>query len=111
MWRGRLREGVFQRWGDPDRTGSFGLHPCGGEVAASATFGGVTVPGEGRASWFYGTERWSGWQKDVETLTGTQVFSFYPPLWSREGSVTTSSRNPVPVRESWALLNEVAERL
>jgi hypothetical protein len=57
--QGRLREGVFQRWGDPDRTGSSGLHPCGGEVTAYATFGGVSVPSAGRAGWFYGTDRWT----------------------------------------------------
>jgi hypothetical protein len=57
--QGRLREGVFQRWGDPDRTGSYGLHPCGGEVTAYATFGGLSLPAEGRAGWFYGTDRWA----------------------------------------------------
>ena len=55
---GRLREAVFQRWGDPDQTGTFGLHPCGAEVSAYATFGGVSVPAAGRAGWFYGTDRW-----------------------------------------------------
>jgi hypothetical protein len=55
--QGRLPESVFQRWGDPDRTGTFGLHPCGGEVTAYATFGGVSVPAAGRAGWFYGTDR------------------------------------------------------
>jgi hypothetical protein len=57
--QGRLRQSVFQRWGDPDRTGTFGLHPFGGEVTAYATFGGVSVPGAGRAGWFYGTDRWA----------------------------------------------------
>jgi hypothetical protein len=57
--QGRLRESVFQRWGDPDRTGAFGLHPCGGAATAYATFGGVSVPGAGRAGWFYGTDRWA----------------------------------------------------
>jgi hypothetical protein len=56
---GRLRAGVFQRWGDPDHTGTWGLHPCGGEVTGSATFDGVSVPSTGRAGWFYGTDRWS----------------------------------------------------
>jgi hypothetical protein len=73
--RGRLREGVFQRWGDPDRTGSFGLHPCGGEVAASATFGGVTVPGEGRAGWFYGTERWAEGEFFRYQLTSVELLT------------------------------------
>jgi hypothetical protein len=57
--RGRLRESVFQRWGDPDRTGTFGLHPCGGAVTAYATFDGVSVPAAGCAGWFYGTDRWA----------------------------------------------------
>ena len=57
--QGRLRESVFQRWGDPDGTGSFGLHPCGGEATTYATFGGVSVPAAGRAGWFYGTDRWT----------------------------------------------------
>jgi hypothetical protein len=74
--QGRLREGVFQRWGDPDRTGRYGLHPCGGEVTAYVTFGGQSVPAEGRAGWFYGTDRWAEGEffryqlTSVEPLTG-----------------------------------------
>jgi adenylate cyclase len=70
-----LRRIVFQRWGDPDRTGSFGLHPCGGEVAASATFGGVTVPSEGRAGWFYGTERWAEGEFFRYQLTSVELLT------------------------------------
>jgi hypothetical protein len=55
---GRLRSSVFRRWGDPDHTGTFGLYPCGGDVTSYAAFGGVSVPGTGRAGWFYGTDRW-----------------------------------------------------
>jgi hypothetical protein len=55
---GRLRSGVFQRWGDPDNTGTYGLHPCGGEVMDHGSFGGVSIPTAGCAGWFYGTERW-----------------------------------------------------
>ena len=73
--RGRLREGVFQRWGDPDRTGTFGLHPCGGEVTASATFGGVTVPSEGRAGWFYGTGRWAEGEFFRYQLTSVELLT------------------------------------
>jgi hypothetical protein len=55
---GRLRSGVFERWGDPDNTGTYGLHPCGGEVTDYATLGGVSIPSAGCAGWFYGTDRW-----------------------------------------------------
>ena len=48
----------FERWGDPDRGGSFGLHPFGGEFTAHATFGGLTIPTEGRLGWHHGTDRW-----------------------------------------------------
>lgn len=49
---------VFDRWGDPDDTGTWGIHPFGGEVTGHDTFSGLTVPGSGRMGWFYGTERW-----------------------------------------------------
>jgi TusA-related sulfurtransferase len=56
---GRLQSVVFDRWGDPDGTGTWGLHPFGGEVAAWAPFDGLTIPSAGRFGWFFGTDRWS----------------------------------------------------
>jgi hypothetical protein len=53
-----VRSIVFERWGDPDNTGTWGLYPCGCEVTDYATFDGVTVPSAGRVGWFFGTERW-----------------------------------------------------
>jgi hypothetical protein len=73
--QGRLRESVFQRWGDPDRTGTFGLHPCGGEVTAYATFGGVSVPAAGRAGWFYGTDRWTDGEFFRYQLTSMELLT------------------------------------
>lgn len=52
-----IRSLVFDRWGDPDATGSFGLHAFGINVTATSTFGGLTIPSEGRAGWFHGTHR------------------------------------------------------
>jgi hypothetical protein len=71
--QGRLRESVFQRWGDPDRTGTFGLHPCGGAVTAYTTFGGVSVPAAGCAGWFYGTDRWAEGEFFRYQLTSTEL--------------------------------------
>lgn len=56
---GRLRAVAFDRWGDPDGTGTWGYHPFGFEVTDYATFGGVSIPSRGHAGWFYGTERWT----------------------------------------------------
>ena len=53
---GELRSVEFNRWGDPDGTGEFGLHPFGGEFSAHAWFSGVTIPSEGRLGWHYGTD-------------------------------------------------------
>jgi hypothetical protein len=56
---GLIRSVIFDRWGDPDGTGEFALHPFGGDFSAYATFDGVTIPSEGRLGWHYGTDRWS----------------------------------------------------
>jgi hypothetical protein len=55
----RVRSVVFDRWGDPDKTRTWGLHPFGFEVSGYSTFEGVTIPSAGRAGWFYGTDRWN----------------------------------------------------
>lgn len=54
-----IRTLVFDRWGDPDETGTFGLYPFGMDVTATSTFAGLTIPSEGRVGWFHGTPRWA----------------------------------------------------
>jgi len=54
----RVQSVVFDRWGDPDDTGTWRHHPFGFEVTGYSTFDGVTIPSAGRAGWFYGTDRW-----------------------------------------------------
>lgn len=74
---GLIRSVTFDRWGDPDGTGEFGLHPFGGDFSAHATFNGVTIPSEGRLGWHYGTDRWSEGEffryriTDLELAAGT----------------------------------------
>jgi hypothetical protein len=50
---------VFERWGDPDRTGTFAWHPCGGDVTGYGTFGPLTIPAAGSIGWGHGTDRWT----------------------------------------------------
>jgi hypothetical protein len=52
---GRIRSFVFDRWGDPDNTGTWGWHPFGGEITAHGTFDGVTIPAAGRLGWYSAT--------------------------------------------------------
>lgn len=56
---GRVRSARFDRWGDPDGTGTFALHPFGIDVTGYATFRGMTIPHRGRAGWHHGTDRWA----------------------------------------------------
>ena len=55
---GRLREVLFDRWGDPDDTGRWGPVPFGGVITAHRTFGPVTIPSAGEFGWRFGTDRW-----------------------------------------------------
>jgi hypothetical protein len=55
---GQVTSIVFDRWGDPDETGTFGWHPFGGEITDHQSFNGLTVPNAGNYGWFYGTDRW-----------------------------------------------------
>nr|WP_264172669.1 DUF2625 family protein [Burkholderia sp. AU31624] len=52
---------------------------------------------------FYTSSRWPGWQAEVQHLTTDQCFSFYPFLWTKDGSVEHSSRKAVSVSELYAL--------
>ena len=56
-----------------------------------------------RLAQFYETLRWPSWREDTAALSGDQCFSFYPFLWTQQGSPTTSHREPVPVQEAYDL--------
>jgi hypothetical protein len=55
---GRITTCYFDRWGDPDRTGTYAFHPFAMQATAQREFNGLTIPSEGRAGWHYGTDRW-----------------------------------------------------
>jgi len=56
---GLTRTAVFDRWGDPERSGTWGGHPFGVEVVAHHRIGPYTVAAEGRAGWYPGDPRWA----------------------------------------------------
>jgi len=55
---GAIRSLAFDRWGDPDNTGTWGWHLCGGEVTGETCFEGLTIASAGSFGWHYGTNRW-----------------------------------------------------
>jgi hypothetical protein len=48
---GRIVALAFDRWGDPGASGRFGWHRFGGQLTGQASFGGLTVPAQGRLGW------------------------------------------------------------
>ncbi len=56
-----------------------------------------------RLSQFYADLRWSGWEADVRGVGGDQCFNFFPPLWTTEGSVESSSRKAISISEQFSL--------
>lgn len=56
---------------------------------------------EGDLDLFYETFRWEGWEEEAEKLAPDQVFAYYPPLWTKEGSGSASSKTPVSILEAW----------
>jgi hypothetical protein len=50
---------------------------------------------------FYSTMRWPGWESDIAQLAPDECFTFYPYLWTSEGSVQRSRRSAVGVAEQY----------
>lgn len=50
---------------------------------------------------FYKGFRWKGWQSDVRNLSGNEVISCYPLLWTDAGVGLASNRKVVPVQKQW----------
>ncbi|MFF5213580.1 DUF6544 family protein [Streptosporangium sp. NPDC000396] len=94
---GRIRSFVFDRWGDPGNTGSWGRHPFGGEITAWATFGGITIPSAGRVGWFFGTDRWADGEFFRYRITRLQLVT---P--ERHGASDPAGAPPEPITEDRA---------
>lgn len=59
---------------------------------------------------FYESLRWDGWIDDILDIPYDKGISFYPPLWSEQGSTSLSSRKLVNIRELWELNLEYIEK-
>jgi len=56
----------------------------------------------GNLEQFYKGYRWTNWKTDVAAMSGDEVFSFYPYLWTVEGKdIEKNSRKQVPVEEQY----------
>ncbi len=59
---------------------------------------------------FYKGFRWTGWQEDVKKLSGNQVISCYPLLWTDAGVDLASNRKVIPVQTQWEMYRIPAQR-
>jgi hypothetical protein len=55
---GELRSVVMPRWGNPNGH-ALGEYPCGGILTGEAGFGGIKLPTQMRAGWFFDTDHWA----------------------------------------------------
>ncbi|MNJ47395.1 hypothetical protein D3C77_425530 [compost metagenome] len=61
---------------------------------------------EGDLGLFYETCRFDGWKEVVLGLEPEQVLSYYPPLWTKEGSGSTSDKRTISIAEAWRVVTE-----
>jgi hypothetical protein len=71
--QGRIRSVVFDRWGDPDKTGTWAWHPFGGEITGYRCFAGLTIPSAGTFGWHFGTDRWAAGEFFRYEITSLQI--------------------------------------
>jgi hypothetical protein len=71
---GQIRSLVFDRWGDPDRTGSWAWHSFGGTITGYRTFAGSSIPSQGRL----------GWHVDADGRSNGEFFRY--EITSRRGA-------------------------
>jgi hypothetical protein len=55
---GELRSVIMPRWGNPHGH-PWGEYPCGGILAGEVDFGGIKLPTQMRAGWFFDTGHWA----------------------------------------------------
>lgn len=60
---------------------------------------------------FYQDLRWATWREDIADLSSDRNYSFFPFLWTKEGSLEDSKRSTNPVSESWSLKVEIFRQL
>lgn len=70
------------------------------ELAYSGFLGWLA---EGNLDQFYDSFLWEGWEEAAMELQPGEVFGYYPPLWTEEGSGKQSRTTPIPVLEAWQI--------
>jgi len=80
---GHIRSLIFDRWGDPDNTGTFAWHPFGGQFTGYRTFAGLTTPSAGSMGWHFGTDRWPEGEFFRFQITHLRPLNPFPDIRAR----------------------------
>ncbi len=65
----------------------------------------------GRVDRYYEDIRWPNWETDVAKIHGDRCYSFYPPLFTKEGQGGSGRRFEIPVSEAWGMQMDFREQL
>lgn len=65
----------------------------------------------GNINKFYESFRWSGWQDEVQKISGDEGLSIYPFLWAEGEDIEKRSRKVVPIEELWGVTIENRKKL
>ena len=60
---------------------------------------------------FYQALRWNNWQTDIADLSGDECFSFYPFLWTEQGTIEGSTRKILPIKEEFDIRLNIVQKL
>ena len=61
---------------------------------------------------FYGDYRWKGWERDVMSVKASQVYNFFPPLWTKEGkNIGKAFKKVISIEEQYQLIMEMMRQL
>ena len=60
---------------------------------------------------FYENLRWPNWRTDIMNVSNDRCFSYFPFLWTKEGSLEKSRRSTVPVSEAFDLKVDFVRQL
>jgi hypothetical protein len=60
---------------------------------------------------FYEGLRWKKWKKEVKDTGADRVMNFYPFLWTKYDDLEKSSRQDVPIEETWTMQMDVRNQL
>ncbi len=65
---------------------------------------------QGKLGLLYEGLRWAGWEKEVAAASADYGYSFYPPLFTREGK-KGASRKLIPMTELWSFEKDMKRQL